>query len=156
MNQQEEIKKLSHELTYQRYLMNQGAIRDVFAKLSVSEYLVLHHISGKTYLKDLAAKMQISIRHASRIIGALQERGMLVWSHDGDGSEGTYVAITESGMQLLKQQEELLKQYYGKVIEKFGKENLIQLIELMKQLENVMSSEVENMEVPEFDDESME
>ena len=44
-------------------------------------------------------------------------------------------------------QEETLKKYYGKVFEKFGKDNLIQLLQLMKQLETIMSSEVENLEV---------
>ena len=69
-----------------------------------------------------------------------------MWSHDGNGSEGTYVTITESGKKLLKNQEQILRDYYGKVIEKYGKENLIQLLRLMKELETVMSSELERME----------
>ena len=38
------------------------------------------------------------------------------------------------------------------VIEKYGKENLIQLLQLMKQLETVMSSEMEGMEGSADDD----
>ena len=75
-----------------------------------------------------------------------RSRGLLLWSHDGNGSEGTYVTITESGKKLLKNQEQILRDYYGKVIEKYGKENLIQLLRLMKELETVMSSELERME----------
>ena len=40
-----------------------------------------------------------------------------------------------------------MKRYYGKVFDKFGKENLIQLLQLMKQLETIMSSEIESLEV---------
>ena len=76
-----------------------------------------------------------------------------MWSHDGNGSEGTYVTITEAGEKLLEQQQVLFKDYYGRVIKKFGKENLIQLLNMMKQLETVMSSELEEMEEQEDDGE---
>lgn len=151
-----EVVKLSHELTYRRYLMNRDQARNFYKEISVSEYIALHNIqqtgetmdiySGRTYLKDLADKMQLSIRKTSKMIGKLRDRGLVVWSHDGNGSEGTYVTITDSGKKLLNQQEEVLKEYYGRVIQKYGKENLIQLLQLMKQLETVMSSEMEGME----------
>ena len=151
-----EIVKLSHELTYRRYLMNRDQARSFYKELSVSEYIALHNIqqtgetmdiySGRTYLKDLAYKMQLSLLKTSKIIVKLRDRGLVVWSHDGNGSEGTYVTITDSGKKLLNQQEEVLKEYYGRVIQKYGKENLIQLLQLMKQLETVMSSEMEGME----------
>ena len=79
--------------------------------------------------------------------GKLRDAGYVVWSHDGDGSEGTYVTITESGQSIIRNQEELLKSYYGHVIDKFGKDNLLQLLRLMKQLETIISSEAENLEV---------
>ena len=102
--------------------------------------------SGRTYLKELAEKMQLSIRQTSKMVGDLRDRGLILWSHDGNGSEGTYVTITETGQKLLDEQEEVLKNYYGRVIEKYGKENMIQLLCLMKQLETVMSSTMEEME----------
>ena len=152
-----DVIKLSHELTYQRYLFNREHIKDFFMRMSIPEYIALHHIaleeqesdiySGRTYLKDLSVKLQITMRQTSQMIEKLRDMGYVVWSHDGNGSEGTYVTITESGQKMLKEQEELLKQYYGKVFEKFGKDNLIQLLQLMKQLETVMSSEMEKLEV---------
>lgn len=81
------------------------------------------------------------------IVGALKERGLVLWSHDGNGSEGTYVTITELGKKKMEKQEKYLKKYYGNVIRKFGKEKLIQLIELMKDLENIMNIEVVKLEV---------
>ena len=151
-----DILKLSNELMYRRYLLNKDQMRNCFKELSIPDYIAMHIIQeteehtetyeGRTYLKDLAEKMQLTIRQTSNLVGNLRDRGLLLWSHDGNGSEGTYVMITESGRKLLKSQEQILRQYYGKVIEKYGQENLIQLLRLMKELETVMSSELERME----------
>ena len=156
VNRTPDILKLSNELMYRRYLLNKDQLRSFFKELSIPDYIALHIIQeteefteiyeGRTYLKDLAEKMQMTIRQTSKLVGNLRDRGLLLWSHDGNGSEGTYVTITESGKKLLKNQEQILRDYYGKVIEKYGKENLIQLLRLMKELETVMSSELERME----------
>ena len=161
MATKDDITRLSNELTYRRYIMNKDQLRKLFKELNITEYIALHNISatdetsaiysGRTYLKELADKMQFTIRQTSKMIGNLKDRGLLSWSHDGDGSEGTYVTITERGQKLLKEQEEILKKYYGRVIEKYGKENLVLLLQLMKQLETVMSSEMEEAEVQDED-----
>lgn len=156
MTDTEDLRVLSHEITYRGFLMNRGKIKGLFEKLSVPEYIALHSIAsesdvtsiygGKTYLKELSAKMELTMRQISKMIGDLRDRGFVTWSHDGNGSEGTYVTITDSGKKLLDEQEEILKQYYGKVIDTFGKDKMIQLLQLMRELETVMSSEFEEME----------
>ena len=166
MIRQEDITKLSNELTYRRYMMNKGQIKNLFRELDMPEYIALHSISatnetsdiysGRTYLKELADKMQLTIRQTSKMVGNLKDRGLLSWSHDGNGSEGTYVTITELGQKLLNEQEELLKNFYGRVIEKFGKDNLVLLLQMMKQLETVMSSEMEGTEAQDGDEEFSE
>lgn len=158
---QTDIIKLSNELTYQRHLFNREYRKDVFMKMSIPEYIALQYIaleeasniySGRTYLKDLADKLQMTMRQTSKMVEKLRDDGYVVWSHDGNGSEGTYVTITDSGQAMLQSQEEILKKYYGKVFEKFGKDNLILLLQLMKQLETVMSSEMEKLEVEKNDE----
>ena len=151
-----EVVELSNELTYRHYLMDKGIVHELFQKMTLPEYIALHMIvlesestviyGGRTYLKELSEKMQLTIRQTSKMVGELRDRGMILWSHDGNGSEGTYVTITEMGKKLLEEQEQLLKEYYGKVIIKFGKGNLIKLLQMMKQLETVMSSVIEDME----------
>ena len=158
-----EIAKLSNELVYRNYLMNKEKIRKFFEQMSIPEYIALQSIAhneetssiygGRTYLKELSEKMELTIRQTSKMIGKLRDKGLVTWSHDGNGSEGTYVTITEAGEKLLEQQQVLFKDYYGRVIKKFGKENLIQLLNMMKQLETVMSSELEEMEEQEDDGE---
>ncbi len=150
-----EIIKLTNELMYQRHLFNHEYRKDIL-KMSIPEYIALEYIAleeesgiyeGRAYLKDLADRLHMTMRQVSNMAGKLRDAGYVVWSHDGDGSEGTYVTITESGQSIIRNQEELLKSYYGHVIDKFGKDNLLQLLRLMKQLETIMSSEAENLEV---------
>lgn len=158
--------ELANELAYRRYLLNKDQARRLFKELNMPEYIALYIIeqseetagiyAGRTYLKDLAQKLQLPIRRTSGMVGALKERGLLLWSHDGDGSEGTYVTLTESGRKLLAQEGDRLKAYYGNVIGKFGRDNLLQLLQLMKQLETVMSAELEGFEGSETDGEEDE
>lgn len=146
--------ELANELNMRRYQFNKEKIKRT---LSLPDYIALHIIreterqetiyGEKTYLKDLAERMQLTIRQTSQLAGKLKDRGLILWSHDGNGSDGTYITITKAGRELLEKEEVLLKKYYGNVIQKFGKDNLIQLLQLMKQLETVMSSEFEEMEV---------
>lgn len=149
-----DIMKLSNELTYRRYMMDRGKIRNLFQSVSVPEYIALCNIlqndesssiyGERTYLKELSEKMELTTRQTSKLVGELRDRGLVTWSHDGNGKDGTYVSITENGKKLLRTQEEILKEYYGRVIDKYGKDNLIQLLHLMKELETVMSGEMED------------
>lgn len=159
MGKDPEVLNLANELALRRYLFNKEQGKRI---LSAPDYIALHIIretqkaeeiyAGRTYLKDLAEKMQLSMRQISKMAGSLKERGLIIWSHDGNGSEGTYVTITETGEKLLIRQENMLREYYGRVIERYGKDNLIQLLRMMKQLETVMGSELEGTEVPDVYD----
>ncbi|MGN0407398.1 MAG: hypothetical protein ACI4EJ_03995 [Bacteroides sp.] len=150
-----EIGKLSNELTYRRYLMNKGKIQELFQKMTLQEYIALYIIAQerencpdreeKTYLKDLAEKMQLTVRQTSKAMEKLRDRGLILWSYDGTGSQGTYVTITKTGKELYLEQENVLRKCYEKVIGKFGKENLILLLKLMQQLDTLVYSEIKKM-----------
>ena len=92
------------------------------------------------------------MRQTSQMAGELKDRGLVTWSHDGDGSDGTYMSITDRGRELIAKNEEILKKYYGNVIEKYGRDDMIQLLQMMKRLENVVQGEFEDMEGGETDD----
>ena len=157
-----DISVLSHEITYRRYLLNKGKVKDLFESISIPEYIALHSIAReseessiygqKTYLKDISAKMELTMRQTSKMIGDMRDRGLLIWSHDGNGSEGTYVTITPAGEEKLQEQEDVLKKFYGSVIESFGTEKLIQLLQLMQELETTMSLAFEKMEDKDAED----
>lgn len=76
VNKTPDVLKLSNELMYRRYLLNKDQLRNFFKELSIPDYIALHIIQeteelteiyeGRTYLKDLAEKMQMTIRQTSK------------------------------------------------------------------------------------------
>ena len=70
----------------------------------------------------------------SNVATNLKNRGLVIWSHDGDGSEGTYLTVTETGLKLMDKQEDKLKNYYERVINRFGLKNTVDLIGKMTAL----------------------
>ena len=150
-NENNDVTMLAYELTYHRYLMNKGKAQNLFRDLTVQEYITLHRITGgarkkdiqaeKIYLTELSEQLDVSIHQASKMAHALKERGLAEWSHDGNGSDGTYITITESGISLTQRQEKILEDYYSRVIAKFGHDNLVALLSQMDALEKIMDEE---------------
>ena len=141
------INKLAYDLTYQRYLLNNDKANYLFNDLSVGDYVVLHTVLGfedKAYLEKIGEKLNLSISKMSNVATNLKNRGLVIWSHDGDGSEGTYLTVTETGLKLMDKQEEKLKNYYERVINRFGLKNTVDLIGKMTALETIMEEEMEN------------
>ena len=141
------INKLAYDLTYQRYLLNKDKANYLFNDLSVGDYVVLHTVlcfEDKAYLEKLGEKLNLSISKMSNVATNLKNRGLVIWSHDGDGSEGTYLTVTETGLKLMQKQEDKLKNYYERVINRFGLKNTVDLIGKMTALETIMEEEMEN------------
>ena len=105
-----DLTNLSNELMYRRFLVNNDEVRQFFYELTVPEYIALNLIieneandpiyGGKTYLSDLAERLQRPMRTISSIARNLRDKGFVIWSHDGDGEQGTYVTITEEGRRI--------------------------------------------------------
>lgn len=155
MCEDKRITELSNEFTYHRYLLNQGQLQSLFKDISIPQYIALYIISrsinaqndgtGRTYLKDIAEELHLTVPKTSKMIGNLRDKGLISWLHDGNGSEGTYITITDSGIRLMEKQEGFLKEYYGRVIEKFGQENMVNLLQLMTQFEMIMDDELKGI-----------
>ena len=89
-----ELERLSHELTYRRYMMDRGKVRGLFKDIRIPEYIALYSIAqdsenasiygDRTYLQELSEKMQLSMRQTSKMVGDLRDRGFVTWSHDGN------------------------------------------------------------------------
>ena len=73
-------------------------------------------------------------------------KNLLNWDHDGDGKDGTYVTITEHGMNVYEETDSKLRDFYSNVLQKIGKEKIVQLLQLMKEFDSVMRTELEKME----------
>ncbi len=157
MNENKEpIRELAHEITYRRYILSKDDTKIMFHDINLVEYIVLHYIcehpetdsiySGKIYLSEISEKLHIPIRQTSKIIREMNGKNLINWNHDGDGKDGTYITITEHGMKVFEKTDNKLRDFYTKVLENFGKEKMIQLLQLMKEFESVMRTEMEQME----------
>lgn len=150
MNGKNDLTRLSNEITYHRYMLSHKKAESLYRDISMSEYIALKHISEhkgeKLYLKEIADELEITVQKASKGVRRLRDRGLITWEHDGNGSDGTYVAITETGASLLNAQEEALKDYYGRVIDIFGEERLEELLGLLGELEDAMDSALDGEE----------
>ena len=133
------LELLTEEMTYQSYLMKNFSSRMINA-LSVPAYIMLSmaNKSGSAYLKDIASELKLTMAQVSKIAGTLRDKGFVRWTHDGDGQDGTYIAPTALGKDALARREAKAKNFYANVIEKFGKENFVQLLNMLGELEDVM------------------
>lgn len=147
-----EFNELASEITYRRYMMDKVNLTKIFPDISTMDYIALWVISrlaekkpdiDKIYLQDIAADLKVPMNRVSEMIQKLRDKGVLIWTHDGDGSEGTYVKLTESGQEAMKKQQEILGSYYRNVIEEFGKEEFVSMLQMLARLERIMDEESE-------------
>lgn len=137
--------RLAYELTYHKFLLNRDHSHSLFREISKAEYIALHLIaknasaSGRIYLADLAKQLEMPISSMSRMVRRLKDRSLVHWSHTGNGSDGTFVSITDSGFQAMRHQDAVLEAYYHQVIERFGHEKLTQLLHQLDALESIMN-----------------
>ena len=93
-----DISNLSTLITYHRYMFSKDQAEILFKNIAIPEYIALEEIkdsleNGKVYLKVISDNMKISISKASKIVTSLKEKGLVQWSHDGDGSEGMFLLL---------------------------------------------------------------
>lgn len=133
------LELLSEEMTYQSYLMRNFTAR-LLSELSVPAYIMLSmaNKSGSAYLRDIASEMRLTMPQVSKIAGALRDKGFVRWTHDGDGHNGTYITLTGLGKEALERREASAKNFYSNVIKKFGKDNFVQFLNMLRELEGVM------------------
>ena len=152
----EPMKNLAHEITYRRYLLSKDDARFVFKDVNIAEYIVLHFMSeqiesdsiysDRIYLSEISEKLNLPIRKTSKLIREMNGKNLINWDHDGDGKDGTYVTLTEHGKSVFEETDGKLKDFYTRVLQKFGKEKMIQLLSLMKEFDTVVRTELEQME----------
>ena len=152
----EPMKNLAHEITYRRYLLSKDDAKSIFKDINIAEYIALHFMceqiesdsiySDRIYLSEISEKLNLPIRKTSKLIREMSGQNLINWDHDGDGKDGTYVTITERGKTVFSQTDSRLKAFYSEVLQKFGKDKIIQLLQLMKEFDSVMRTELEQME----------
>ncbi|MDD6188943.1 MAG: MarR family winged helix-turn-helix transcriptional regulator [Clostridiales bacterium] len=152
----EPMKEIAHEITYRRYLLSKDDAKYMFKDINIAEYIVLHYMceqkekdsiySDKIYLSEISEKLNLPIRKTSKLIREMNGKNLVEWDHDGNGKDGTYVTITEHGMKVFEETDGRLREFYTRILEKLGKEKVVELLQLMKEFDSVMRTELEQME----------
>lgn len=145
-----DLTTLTNEMTYLRYSMNRDYLQKVFCKIPVADYLImmmltrrmgLHEPEAKIYLSEISDEMRQPIQKVSKIVQNLRDKGLVYWKHDGKGEQGTYIVLSEAGMEAIKEQQQILKEYYKRVIERLGHDRFVEILEMIKELETIMDDE---------------
>ena len=122
-------------------------MKKLFPKMSASDFMLMWlvagkmHVSGteKVYLMDIAETLNLPIHQVSNIVKQLKSKGLVIWKHDGDGDRGTYIQLTESSLNAIQEQHEILHTFYQTVIEQYGEDEFIQLMRDLSRLEDVIT-----------------
>lgn len=132
------------------------SIQKLFHKVSVLDYAIMWFLADKAesadesrkfYLKELSESSGIHMHIITEMVLRLRDKGLVEWKHDGSGENGTYIRITAAGMQAVTEQRDILKNFHSNVIERFGGERFIKLLNEMSAFEDIMSEEIEREEL---------
>ena len=134
-------------------LFHSPAMRRLFQKNASDEYaliwLLSKHMkdsgSEKIYLKDMVREMNLPLPKVTAIARSLQNKGLVTWTHDGNGEEGTYIMLTELAVSSVRTRRQTLRSYHQRVVSAFGEERFLHLIGEIAQLEEILKQEAEKV-----------
>ena len=147
---QGEVLGLGNRLLRQRFYMDSEHMDVLFSEISLRDYMVLimlaHRLGihkDKVYLSEISKELNMSITQVSRLVQRLQENGYVYWEHD---KTGTYIYLSEVGNEVLNKQQDTLQKYFSRIIERMGLDNFLRVLDLMSELDMIMSEEIERMQ----------
>lgn len=134
-------------------LFHSPDMRRLFQKNASDEYaliwLLSKHMkdsgSEKIYLKDMVREMNLPLPKVTAIARSLQNKGLVTWTHDGNGEEGTYIMLTELAVSSVRTRRQTLRSYHQRVVSAFGEERFLHLIGEIAQLEEILKQEAEKV-----------
>ena len=152
---EKDLTTLANEITYRKYLLEKVNVKKLFSGISVLDYNAMQailrfnekkkNVTDRIYLRELSEELKIPISKVSQMIGRLQENGMVRWKHEGKGEHGTYIEITDRGVEAVKKQQDILKSFYGTVVTRYGIDKFVQMLDMVTELENIMTDELEKI-----------
>ncbi len=151
-----ERKALSYfavEVIYKIYTMEHKYLDRYFVKLNMRDCIVMHMLDAagqaggepKIYLKDIVSRLGIPTRAASNMARELSDKGLVSWSHDGDGSEGTYIVITDTGRALLREQEDITGEHFSNIARKYGYDKIKTVLDSITELDQMIKEDAERL-----------
>lgn len=127
------------------------AVQNIFQEMASADYVLMWLLfkhakdtgSEKIYFKDLAQALHLPEGRVSKVARDLQRKGYVLWTHDGDGQEGTYLQLTDSARESAQAQHALLADFNQRVMKAYGEEDFIDLLGQIARLESIIEQEAE-------------
>ncbi len=143
----EQLVAAGNEWLKLQFVTGQEHFGRVFTEVSTNEYLTLLLLvrklglhESKVYLREICEELDTPMQKVSPRAQRLQDRGLVYWEHD---EQGTYIRISERGVEAMEKQQEILTDFIAKAIEKYGYEDFNRLIEMRQKLNSVMEDILE-------------
>lgn len=134
-------------------LFHSPALRRLFQANASDEYALIWLLSKHTqdtgsekiYLKDMVRELNLPLPKVTAIARSLQSKGLVRWTHDGNGEEGTYILLTETALTSVQARRQTLRRYHQQVVAAFGEERFLRLLGEIAQLEEILRQEAEKV-----------
>lgn len=105
-------------------LFHSPALRHLFQENASDEYALIWLLSKHTkdtgsekiYLKDIVRELNLPMPKVSAIARSLQNKGLVRWTHDGNGEEGTYILLTDTAVTSVQAHRQTLRAYHQRVV----------------------------------------
>lgn len=147
----EEINDFANRIISFQHMIEDEHLKHIFNVISVEDYSLLKRIYGHIpvekladpiYVKDLGQYLNVKSDRVARIIQHLADNGYLYWEL---GETGTHIRLSEIGLAKIKEQQEIIDDFYYKVITKMGPEKFKLLLDGMNEFTDLVRKEAENM-----------
>ena len=134
-------------------LFHSPALRRLFQANASDEYALIWLLSKHTqdtgsekiYLKEMVRELNLPLPKVTAIARSLQSKGLVRWTHDGNGEEGTYILLTETALTSVQARRQTLRRYHQQVVAAFGEERFLHLLGEIAQLEEILRQEAEKV-----------
>lgn len=119
-----------------------GITKGEFLTLSIlREYQKKNSHQLGVCVSDIAKKQHVAKSQVSRTLRGLEENGLIERTSAKEDRRNTYVSLTPKGNQMLDDVKKNMERHYQKVMEKFGEDNMENLIGLCDKLVNIIEEE---------------
>lgn len=120
-----------------------GISKGEFITLNIlADYHKEHPKEEGVYVSYIAKKQGVANSQVSRMLKGLEEDGIIGRKVAKEDRRNTYVFLTNRGNQVLQEIKQRMEQHYCRVMERFGEENMEELIRLFNEMVNIMEEEI--------------
>ena len=139
--------KIGHRFGKMKMLINYGNVSKAeFAVLmTVKRRQEMARNENGVYVSQLAKELKVSSPAVSRMLGNLENKGLIGRDVDKENRRNTYVYLTEKGEEEIAETERLLDEKMTKVVDQMGKEDVEQLLNLWEKLVRIMEEDAVGM-----------